>query len=145
LCITDPDGTAWTVRRRLFKRPRWSRFRADSDSVTDGAASALPDAALQGVGEAGLAGLVVGIVLVVVFAVVVLLVWPLVLLAAELVVALALIGVRLALGRWIVVAESDRGRRLWHVKGSREAKDLVREVARAIATGGPLPMGYTLG
>jgi hypothetical protein len=66
-------------------------------------------------------------------------VWPLVVLPAELVVVLALVGARLALGRWTVVAESDRARMAWKVKGGRRADDLIRCVAAALANNGELP------
>ena len=113
--------------------------------MADGAGGSLIDVGGQGLADAGLAGLVIGVVAVVVLGLVILLVWPLVLLLAELVVALAFIVVRLVRGRWLVVAEADVGRMVWEVRGTREAKKLTGEVARAIATGAPLPFGYALG
>jgi hypothetical protein len=130
--VTDPNGTTWEVSRRLFRRPRF-RGRMDIPDIGDiGPVDA---------GGGGFAALIAGIVLLVVLALVIVFVFPLILFAAELVLALALVGVKALLGRWTVVAETDRGRATWKVKGSRRSKELVAAVATALQTGAAVPAG----
>jgi hypothetical protein len=133
--VTDPSGTTWRVSRRLFRLPRW-RGRADLlDAV---------DVGFIDVDAGGfLVSIVAGIVLAIVVTVAIVLVLPLIAFVAELLIAVALVGVKALLGRWTVVAETGRGRATWRVKGSRRSQELVSTVAAALATGAPVPAGST--
>jgi hypothetical protein len=66
------------------------------------------------------------IVVLVVLALAIVFVFPLVLFAAEFVLALALVGVKALLGRWTVVAGTDRGRATWKVRGNGRSRNWLR-------------------
>src|SRR4051794_34612530 len=139
--VTDPNGATWEIRRRLFRRPDWSRFR--KPDVAADVLSATPDFAGEGLAGGGVAGLLIGVALVLVIGLLIVVVWPLILLLAELVLALVIVGIRLALGRWTVVAEGPDLARAWEVRGGGRAKVLMGEVAAAIESGGELPPGFS--
>ena len=71
-------------------------------------------------------------------------VWPLIVFAAEVLVAVAAVCVRAALGRWTVVAESMYERRSWPVRGRRASIRLAGTVADALRHDGKLPPSSTV-
>ena len=54
-----------------------------------------------------------------------------------------IVGIRLALGRWTVVAETGGLTRSCEVRGGRRAGTLRREIAAAVESGNALPPGFS--
>jgi hypothetical protein len=97
------------------------------------------DGAALGAGGGGLGDFVFGLVVIVTIVLSVAFVWPLIVLLFELVVASIVFGIRFAMGRWTVVAETRGERHSWRVQSRRRATAPVAEVAAALRAGRLLP------
>lgn len=147
--VTDPQGGAWTVRRRWiphrtgiglkarFRRRRRARRRdRNRDRWYDGLD--IGDGCLDVDGIVIAVGVIVAVLLLVFFG------WPLFLLLLDVVwlVVVLVLGVlgRVVLGRpWDVEAVGPDGlRRRWRVKGFRAAGRKAAELAQHVALGAPL-------
>ena len=141
--VTSPDGERWRIRRRWMDRGLPNvrkRFGKDREEAT-GLDALDAFSALDVIGDAGWAGLAIGVA--VLLLVVILL--PLLGVALELILLLLLfssgLAGRVVLGRpWTVEAiDLDDGKRsvAYAVKGFRRASHAVDELATAIAASGP--------
>ncbi len=148
ITVDDPNGTAWTVRRRWVPhrerrgvRDRWRR-RPDTDGLSDGLTVAGDFAEIPVVGI--VAAVIGGLLFVVLMAI-----WlPFaVLLVIDLVwLAVVLVGgafARVVFRRpWRVEARSPEEIRVWHVRGYRAAGEQRDAIARQLQHGHN-PLGET--
>jgi hypothetical protein len=131
--VREPSGRWWTVKRKLIRLPRFRGFGRPRLDASDGVVASS--------GSDGAAGLVVGVVVVVTLVLSVAFVWPVIVLLAELLFTAILVGIRFALGKWTVVAESVGERHTWRVRGRARATTFASEVAESLRLGRGIPAG----
>jgi hypothetical protein len=134
--VADPSGAVWRVELRLW-RWRWPRWRRRYDDSTGGGGD--PLTFLGGAMDAGLAGLVAGVIVAIAVVLSVELLFPLVVFAVEILIGVALVVWHIVRGRWWVVATSGERRESWVVVGGPRSRRFVSEVASALAAGTALP------
>lgn len=131
--IAAADGRSWEIRRRVLRLPRWRGFaQPELDPMS---------LAMDGTGMDSVADVVLGLVVVALLVVALVFVWPLIVFGAQLLAAAVVVLVRVALGRWIVTAETDGERYEWRVRGRRSARELVDAIAESVRAGAALPAG----
>jgi hypothetical protein len=132
--LKDPSGRIWSVERELVRRPRWRGFKTAGLGWLENLDP------LSGASD-GWEGILIGVAIFLAIVLLIVAVWPLLILVAELVIALLVVGVRLVLGRWTVVAETPGGRYEWHVRGRSKSKAFAATVVSAVRHGHELPAG----
>lgn len=126
--VFDPDGYEWHIRWSLpWHLPR-----------RRGAGDVSPLDVLDFPGDDLVGGLVLVIVVAVAFAVAVVLFLPLFIFLLEIPLALAVLGWRVARGRWVVVAQG-RDRFARTARGWNDARTAVDDASEAIRSGAHLP------
>jgi hypothetical protein len=126
--VTDPSGRTWQVERRLIQLPRWRGFGEPVDGSD----------AVLGTSD-DLTGLLIAVGFAIALLIATVVVWPLLLFLAELLAAALLVGARLLLGRWTVVAETQDERKSWRIRGHGESKRFATQVVELLRSGSALP------